>query len=170
MRWQGFPALSILPRLSSSVHMTNLQLRAPGRPASKLPRPRETAASRRSDATPGSCSARSADPRSYPGRRDREARPPPRSHPRGFYWFFDSRNELLDELLADWERTNTEAFKATLLDPGHNGMAEFQAMVDMWVAEAGYSPAWDAAIRDWAGSPRKSPRWYAGLMTSASTS
>lgn len=68
----------------------------------------------------------------------------------GFYWFFNSRKQLLDELLADWERTNTEAFKATLRDPGHNGMAEFLALVDMWVAEAGYSPAWDAAIRDWA--------------------
>lgn len=68
----------------------------------------------------------------------------------GFYWFFNSRKELLDELLADWERTNTEPFKATLRDPGNNGMAEFQALVDMWVAEAGYNPSWDAAIRDWA--------------------
>lgn len=68
----------------------------------------------------------------------------------GFYWFFNSRKELLDELLADWERTNTEAFKAVLRDPGHNGVAEFQALVDMWIAESGYSPAWDAAIRDWA--------------------
>ena len=68
----------------------------------------------------------------------------------GFYWFFDSRQELLGELLADWERTNTQAFKETLQDSGHNGMAEFQAVVDMWVNERGYSPAWDAAVRDWA--------------------
>jgi AcrR family transcriptional regulator len=68
----------------------------------------------------------------------------------GFYWFFDSRQELLSELLADWERTNTQAFKETLQDSGHNGMAEFQAVVDMWVNERGYSPAWDAAVRDWA--------------------
>jgi AcrR family transcriptional regulator len=73
----------------------------------------------------------------------------------GFYWFFDSRRQLLDELLADWERTNTRAFKATIQDPRHNGMAEFRAIVDMWVDERGYSPAWDAAIRDWA---RVSPK------------
>ncbi|MCZ8130824.1 MAG: TetR/AcrR family transcriptional regulator [Steroidobacteraceae bacterium] len=68
----------------------------------------------------------------------------------GFYWFFDSRKQLLDELLADWERTNSAAFKAVLRAPGRNGMAEFQAIVDVWINEAGYSPAWDAAVRDWA--------------------
>ncbi len=68
----------------------------------------------------------------------------------GFYWFFDSRKQLLDELLADWERTNSAAFRAALRDPGRNGMAEFEAIVDVWVNEAGYSPAWDAAVRDWA--------------------
>ncbi len=68
----------------------------------------------------------------------------------GFYWFFDSRKQLLDELLADWERTNSAAFKAALREPGGNGMAEFQSIVDIWIHEAGYSPAWDAAVRDWA--------------------
>lgn len=70
----------------------------------------------------------------------------------GFYWFFDSRKQLLDELLADWERTNNAAFKAVLRDPGRNGAEEFQAVVDVWVNEAGYSPAWDSAVRDWARS------------------
>jgi AcrR family transcriptional regulator len=68
----------------------------------------------------------------------------------GFYWFFNSRKELLDDLLADWERTNTQAFKETIQDCGHNGIAAFQAVVDMWVTERGYSPSWDAAVRDWA--------------------
>jgi AcrR family transcriptional regulator len=68
----------------------------------------------------------------------------------GFYWFFNSRKELLDDLLADWERTNTQAFKETIQDSGHNGIAAFQAVVDMWVTERGYSPSWDAAVRDWA--------------------
>jgi AcrR family transcriptional regulator len=73
----------------------------------------------------------------------------------GFYWFFDSRNQLLDQLLSDWEHTNTEAFKSCIRQSGHNGAAEFQALVDMWVTEQSYSPQWDAAIRDWA---RISPR------------
>jgi AcrR family transcriptional regulator len=68
----------------------------------------------------------------------------------GFYWFFDSHKQLLDELLADWERTNSAAFKAVLKDPGRNGMAEFAAVVDIWIQEAHYSSAWDAAVRDWA--------------------
>lgn len=73
----------------------------------------------------------------------------------GFYWFFRSRSQLLDQLLCDWERTNTEAFKACIRQSGNNGTAEFQALVDMWVTEQSYSPQWDAAIRDWA---RISPR------------
>ena len=46
-------------------------------------------------------------------------------------------------------------FKSTVRDRGANGMAEFQALCDMWVNEAGYDPQWDAAIREWA---RISPR------------
>jgi len=68
----------------------------------------------------------------------------------GFYWFFDSRRQLLKELAADWEHTNTAAFKQVLQDSGHNGVAEFQAITDIWVNERSYSPAWDSAMRDWA--------------------
>jgi len=68
----------------------------------------------------------------------------------GFYWFFDSRDALLDELLAHWERTNTQAFKAVLKNTQQTGIEKFKAIADVWVTEASYSPAWDAAIRDWA--------------------
>jgi AcrR family transcriptional regulator len=68
----------------------------------------------------------------------------------GFYWFFDSHRQLLDALLADWEQRNTEGFKSVVRQPGRNGMAEFQALVDVWPNEKSYSPAWDAAVRDWA--------------------
>jgi AcrR family transcriptional regulator len=68
----------------------------------------------------------------------------------GFYWFFDSHQQLLDALLVDWEERNTEGFKAVLRESGRNGMAEFQALVDLWLNEKNYSPAWDAAVRDWA--------------------
>lgn len=73
----------------------------------------------------------------------------------GFYWFFDSRKQLLDELLADWERTNSAAFHAVLRDAGRNGRAEFDAIVDAWISESNYSPAWDAAVRDWARVSKK---------------
>ncbi len=68
----------------------------------------------------------------------------------GFYWFFDSHKQLLDELLLDWEQRNTEGFESVLRESGRNGMAEFQALVDIWLNEKAYSPAWDAAVRDWA--------------------
>ena len=37
---------------------------------------------------------------------------------------------------------------STVSDRGSNGTAEFKALVDMWVNEAGYSPQWDAAVRE----------------------
>jgi AcrR family transcriptional regulator len=67
-----------------------------------------------------------------------------------FYWFFESRDELLDCLITDWEETNTAKFRSVLRDSGSNGKAEFQALCDMWVSESGYSPQWDAAMREWA--------------------
>lgn len=73
----------------------------------------------------------------------------------GFYWFFHNRKELLDCLLADWEVSNTAAFKAVLRDEGANGVAEFTELCDIWVNESDYSPQWDAAMREWA---RISPR------------
>jgi AcrR family transcriptional regulator len=68
----------------------------------------------------------------------------------GFYWFFDSHKQLLDELLLDWEQRNTAGFESVLRESGRNGMAEFQALVGVWLNEKDYSPAWDAAVRDWA--------------------
>jgi AcrR family transcriptional regulator len=68
----------------------------------------------------------------------------------GFYWFFTSRKQLLDHLLADWEDNNSAAFKSIVRDRGANGTAEFKALVHMWINETGYSPQWDAAIREWA--------------------
>ena len=67
----------------------------------------------------------------------------------GFYWFFSSSAQLLNELLSDWEQTNTEAIKAVLDGTGENGMAELHAVVDMMLTENKYSPQWDAAVRDW---------------------
>jgi AcrR family transcriptional regulator len=73
----------------------------------------------------------------------------------GFYWFFPSRKRLLDELLKDWEKTNSAAFEAVLRDVGRNGTAEFMAIADVWLKEKNYSPAWDASVRDWARTSTK---------------
>lgn len=68
----------------------------------------------------------------------------------GFYWFFSSREQLLDELLAYWVETSTVLFERLLQASGHNGMRQFEALIDLWVEEDEYDPMWDAAVRDWA--------------------
>jgi len=76
----------------------------------------------------------------------------------GFYWHFRNRADLFDALLADWEANNTAAFERIVNQGGHNGRAEFEAIVDVWVAERDYDPAWDAAMRQWALQSKKVAR------------
>lgn len=69
-----------------------------------------------------------------------------------FYWFFKSREELLSALIQDWEQTNTQPMlDAIAALPTHSGAAQaMQALVSFWIHELDYSPAYDAAMRDWA--------------------
>jgi len=75
----------------------------------------------------------------------------------GFYWLFKCREDLLSELLKHWEKTNTRPFEK-LLNNEHNGVDEFHALFDIWLNEKDYSPAYDAAIRDWARISKKAAR------------
>lgn len=68
----------------------------------------------------------------------------------GFYWFFKSREQLLDELLAYWVETSTVLFERLLQANGRNGMREYRALIDLWIDENEYDPKWDGAVRDWA--------------------
>ena len=68
----------------------------------------------------------------------------------GFYWFFKSREQLLDELLAHWANSSTLLFERILRAGGRNGMEEYRALIDLWIDEKEYDPKWDGAIRDWA--------------------
>lgn len=67
----------------------------------------------------------------------------------GFYWFFKDRAQLLEELLAYWERTSIVLFENVLRVPG-SGMAKYLAMTNLWIDEKDYDPKWDGAVRDWA--------------------
>src|ERR1043166_6666326 len=49
----------------------------------------------------------------------------------GFYWFFTSRQHLLDELLRYWAQTSSALFEAILDRTGRNGTREFRSLVDL---------------------------------------
>ena len=68
----------------------------------------------------------------------------------GFYWFFKSRNDLLDSLLEDWEQTNTAPLFNAVENAGPDGQKQFDQLVRAWITEKSFSPAYDAAMRDWA--------------------
>lgn len=66
-----------------------------------------------------------------------------------FYWHFDSREALLDALLAEWRVRNTgvmvEAIAETeTLDHG------ILALFSVWTDHTRFDPRLDQAIRDWA--------------------
>jgi AcrR family transcriptional regulator len=72
-----------------------------------------------------------------------------RSSRGGFYWFFTSRQNLLDELGAYWAETSMAPFEKILQASG-SGMDKLAALTDLWIEERDYDPRWDGAVRDWA--------------------
>jgi AcrR family transcriptional regulator len=68
----------------------------------------------------------------------------------GFYWFFKSRKQLLDELLNYWADSSTQLFERILHTHGQNGSQEYRALINLWIDENEYDPRWDGAVRDWA--------------------
>ena len=72
-----------------------------------------------------------------------------------FYWHFESRASLLDELLEHWQNINNAAFERAI-DRRARGLEEFRTITqDIWVSETGYNAAYDTAVRDWGRSSRK---------------
>lgn len=67
-----------------------------------------------------------------------------------FYWHFKSRGELLQALLTYWGDTNTTAIRTAVENNRGNGKAQFDALLNVWIEEKDYSPAFDNAVRDWA--------------------
>lgn len=67
----------------------------------------------------------------------------------GFYWRFKNRQDLLDQLLLDWESSNARNFINRLAEPGT--LAErMQRLIDLWMEERQFDPRLEAAIRQWA--------------------
>ncbi|MEM6415283.1 MAG: TetR/AcrR family transcriptional regulator [Pseudomonadota bacterium] len=68
----------------------------------------------------------------------------------GFYGYFKNRKALLDELVAVWRAENTEPILDAIAANAPDGEAQYVAVTDVWVSEKDFSPAFDAAMRDWA--------------------
>jgi len=68
----------------------------------------------------------------------------------GFYWHFKNRKDLLDALLHHWEQQTKQTFESVLQSDKANGEAELIALINAWIDEDIYSPAYDSAVRDWA--------------------
>jgi AcrR family transcriptional regulator len=66
-----------------------------------------------------------------------------------FYWHFRNRGALLSRLLAHWQAANSAAMVRAASD-GATAEERFEAFLNVWIREQDYSPAYDAAVRDWA--------------------
>jgi AcrR family transcriptional regulator len=66
----------------------------------------------------------------------------------GFYWRFRNRQDLLDQLLLDWEGSNARHFLDRLAEPG-TPSERLDRLIDMWIEERQFDPKLEAAIRQW---------------------
>lgn len=75
-----------------------------------------------------------------------------------FYWYFKSRQDLLDQLLAYWRDTNTRFIVEHALRPSATIIRGVMNVFECWVDERLFDPRLDFAIRAWArqsGSVRR---------------
>lgn len=67
-----------------------------------------------------------------------------------FYWYFESRQDLLDQLLAHWHDTNTNAIVERAARPAETIIMGVLNVFECWADERLFDPRLDFAIREWA--------------------
>lgn len=67
-----------------------------------------------------------------------------------FYWYFKSRQDLLDRLLQFWSDTNTRGIVAQAGKPSGTITQGVLNVFECWVDERVYDPRLDFAVREWA--------------------
>jgi AcrR family transcriptional regulator len=67
-----------------------------------------------------------------------------------FYWYFQSRQDLLDQLLAHWRQTNTKAIVERAQRPAESIIMGVMNVFECWADERLFDPRLDFAIREWA--------------------
>ena len=75
----------------------------------------------------------------------------------GFYWHFDDRRALLEEMLDAWERTAIDAVIERIDDAGGDGRARLRQLSAIAVAAEDVLEI-DLAVRDWARRDREVAR------------
>jgi AcrR family transcriptional regulator len=67
-----------------------------------------------------------------------------------FYWYFHSRKDLLDQLLARWEARNTRAILDHAARPAGNICRAVLHLFEGLIDPAQFDPRLDFAVREWA--------------------
>lgn len=67
-----------------------------------------------------------------------------------FYWYFRSRRDLLDQLLARWEEQNTRAVLDHAGRPAGNICRAVMHLFECFIDPSRFDPRLDFAIREWA--------------------
>lgn len=70
-----------------------------------------------------------------------------------FYWHFKSRQDLLDELLADWRQRNMDGVSG-LIERSESGSPSFVDCIRFWISQEDDVFTFDMAMRVWG---RQSP-------------
>jgi AcrR family transcriptional regulator len=72
-----------------------------------------------------------------------------------FYWHFSDRADLLSALLELWRVQNTEPFEKITHETALAADDKYLRIVNLWVEERAFDPAFDSAVRDWARASKK---------------
>ncbi|WP_299029415.1 TetR/AcrR family transcriptional regulator [uncultured Sulfitobacter sp.] len=75
-----------------------------------------------------------------------------------FYWYFENREDLLDNLLEHWRATNTKAIVESSKQPADTITQAVVNVFASWVGKGQFNTRLDFAVRDWArrsGSVRR---------------
>ena len=67
-----------------------------------------------------------------------------------FYWFFDSREELLEALLERWEQTNTRAFVDATEAYAETAAESVLNLMAMFIRGDRFDAGFEFAVRSWA--------------------
>lgn len=66
-----------------------------------------------------------------------------------FYWYFRSREDLLDQLLENWRRKNSQAIIERAARPSSSITHAILNVFECWVNETLFNPKLDFAVRAW---------------------